>query len=349
VVGLLFGGDVNIAGRADPATAFAGLGGVLGGGDVRFVNLEGPLCGSAGAGVDIPHKPNWTHPEPEMVDGLTAAGIDVVSCANNVTFPPTAAMTSLAVLDQAGIAHCGAGQDLAAAHAPAVVDTGGVRVGFLGYTSICWPFGHAATATDPGVAAARAHTSYQPDYRALEVPGRPPKVLTTPLAGDLERLIADIHTARDQAEIVVVSVHWGVAGDTLADYQITLARAAIDAGADVVVGHGPHTVQAVELYRGAPILYSLGNLVFDWPVMRGRHRDGLLARLTTGHGPDHRPVSVDLYPVRRDEDNQTHLLTGPAAGALIGHVAALSAARDTTITIADGVGILGCTTTAPST
>ncbi|MEC3980175.1 CapA family protein [Amycolatopsis sp. H20-H5] len=110
MIKLLLGGDVNIQGRTTPAAAFRHLLPLFQAADLRFVNLEGPLSGSAGQtpGADIPHKPNWTHADPTMVAALTAAGIDVVSCANNVTYPPSAAMASLGVLDKAGIAHCGA-------------------------------------------------------------------------------------------------------------------------------------------------------------------------------------------------------------------------------------------------
>ncbi|MEC3956923.1 CapA family protein [Nocardia sp. CDC153] len=100
----MFGGDVNVQRRSKPTEAFAGIRDTLTKADFRFVNLEGPLCGD---GPVIPHKPNWTHADPAMVEALTWAGIDVVSCANNVTFPAWATLASLEVLDRAGIAHCG--------------------------------------------------------------------------------------------------------------------------------------------------------------------------------------------------------------------------------------------------
>jgi poly-gamma-glutamate synthesis protein (capsule biosynthesis protein) len=338
MITLVLGGDVNLQSRSRPEAAFSPLTSLLSGADVRFVNLEGPLSGSNG--LDIPHKPNWRHSSPEMVAALTAAEIDVVSGANTVTYPPAAAMASLGVLDRAGIAHCGAGANLAEAHAPAVLERPGGRLAFLAYTSLCWPVGQEATEDSPGVAAAGAYTSYQPDPRVLDVPGRPPLVRTTPVPSDLDLLLADVRRARAEADHVVVSMHWGFPGDELAEYQVSYAHAIIDAGADLVVGHGPHTVQAVEVYRGRPILYSLGNLVFDWPAMRGRHLDGLLVGCALGEG-----MRVELVPVRRGEDNECVPLTGNEADEALHRLARLSARRDTEVTVRDGIatvkGLLG--------
>lgn len=331
MITLVLGGDVNIQARATPATAFERLEPLLKGADLRFVNLEGPLSGTAGDG-DIPHKPNWRHSAPEMVEALTAAGIDVVSCANNVTYPAAAAMASLAVLDRAGIAHCGAGANRDAAHAPAVLERGGQKVAFLAYTSLCWPVGQAAQATSPGVAQAFATTSYQPDPRVIDIPGRPPLVRTAPVPEHLERLVADVRQARADNDHVVVSMHWGLPGPDLTEYQVAYGRAAIDAGADLVAGHGPHSIQAVEVYRGRPILYSLGNLVFDWPAMRGRHLDGLLAGCMLGDEP-----RLELIPVRRNDGNECEPLAGEEAGKVLRYVADLSALRGTTVTVRDGI------------
>lgn len=331
MITLVLGGDVNIQGRATPSAAFAQLEPLLKGADFRFVNLEGPLSGTAGD-ADIPHKPNWRHSAPEMVEALVSAGIDVVSCANNVTYPPAAAMASLAVLDRAGIAHCGAGANLDAAHAPAVLERGGQKVAFLAYTSLCWPFGQAAQATSPGVAQAFATTAYQPDPRVADIPGRPPLVRTTPVPEHLERLVADVRRAKAEHDHVVVSMHWGLPGADLAEYQVAYGRAAIDAGADLVAGHGPHTVQAVEVYRGRAILYSLGNLVFDWPAMRGRHVDGLLAGCMLGDEP-----RLELIPVRRNADNECEPLAGEEAAKVLRYVAEASALRSTTVSVRDGI------------
>jgi poly-gamma-glutamate capsule biosynthesis protein CapA/YwtB (metallophosphatase superfamily) len=334
VITLVLGGDVNVQGRTAPSKAFEPLHPLLQGADLRFVNLEGPLSGTAGDrdGADIPHKPNWRHSTPEMVEALTSAEIDVVSCANNVTYPPAAAMASLAVLDRAGIAHCGAGANLDAAHAPAVLERVGQKVAFLAYTSLCWPVGQAAQANAPGVAQAFATTAYQPDPRVVDIPGRLPLVRTLPVPEHLARVVADVERAKADNDHVVVSMHWGLPGPDVAEYQVAYARAAIDAGADLVAGHGPHTIQAVEVYRGRAILYSLGNLVFDWPPMRGRHLDGLLAGCMFGDEP-----RLELIPVRRNADNECEPLAGDEAGKVLRYVADVSAMHSTTVTVQDGI------------
>ncbi|WP_372460575.1 CapA family protein [Actinomycetospora soli] len=122
---LICGGDVNSQDWTRPCAARAGLSELLGDADRRLVNLEGPLCGTCGAGIDTQPSRTGPTPIPAMIDGLTAVGIDVVNTANNVTFPADAAIASLEVLDQSGIRHCGDEIDLDAAHVPALADLGG--------------------------------------------------------------------------------------------------------------------------------------------------------------------------------------------------------------------------------
>ncbi|WP_410666744.1 CapA family protein [Amycolatopsis sp. cmx-4-68] len=317
MITLVLGGDVNVQGRATPSTAFEPLKPLLMSADLRFVNLEGPL--------DAP-----------MAEALTSAGIDVVSCANDLTHPAATAMANLAVLDHAEISHCGAGVNLEAAHAPAVLEQAGEKIAFLAYTSLRAPFGHAAQVDSPGVAQAFATTAYQPDPRVAEIPGRPPLVRTTPVPEHLERLVADVRRAKAGHDHVVVSMHWGLPGAELTEYQVAYGRAAIDAGADLVAGHGPHTVQAVEVYRGRPILYSLGTLVFDWPPMRGRHVDGLLAGCLLGDEP-----RLELIPVRRNAANECEPIAGEEAGKVLRYFAEVSALRSTMVSVRDGIAAVG--------
>ena len=107
-----------------------------------------------------------------------------------------------------------------------------------------------------------------------------------------------IRSARETADVVLVSMHWGIhfVRATLADYQQVAAHAAIDAGADAIIGHHPHILKAVELYRGKPIFYSLGNFAIEQPsAFRGDiHRDQSFAnlqRLNAGFQPEARYMS----------------------------------------------------------
>jgi poly-gamma-glutamate capsule biosynthesis protein CapA/YwtB (metallophosphatase superfamily) len=305
VITLVLGGDVTVHARTTPAAALGRLNPLLEGADLRFVNVEGPV-------------------DAATAQALKSTGIDVVSVANDAPHPPAAAMASLEVLDQAGIAHCGAGANLDSAHAPAVLERSGEKVAFLAYTALRAP-GQVAQPGSPGVAQAFATTAYQPDPRVAEIPGRPPVVRTAPVPEHLERLVADVRKAKAAHDHVVVSMHWGLPGPEPAEYQVAYGRAAIDAGADLVAGHGSHTIQAVEVYRGRPILYGLGNLAADWP-------DGLLAGCMFGDEP-----RLELIPVRRNADNACEPLAGDEADKVLRYVAEVSALRSTTVTVQGGI------------
>ena len=309
-------GDVNLQHRADPAAAFSRVASELAGADVLYGNLEGPLAG-AGDPCPIPHKRGWVHSDPAMVTGLQAAGFAFMSCASNVSYPPSAALRSLAVLDQHAIAHAGAGRTLAEARRPAIVERRGLRFGLLSYTSVFWPHGHAAGPDRPGVATLRVTTAYEPGARVLEMPGAAPIVRTTPDPGELAALVDDIEQVRPAVDLLVVAMHWGISGSSeLAEYQRTAGHAAIDAGADLVLGAHPHVPQGIEVRSraGRPtpgiICYSLGNFTFDWPAMRER-ADGVLLRCLLD--PHRRaPVHLSCVPVGRNHTGQPEPLSPQA-------------------------------------
>ena len=312
-VSILLMGDTNIQFRDDPVSAFRCVQPTLTAADLRFLNLEGPFAGGSDDPLapDIPHKV-WRHSDPDQVAALTGAGIDAVGVANNVTYPWQALMRSLDVLARAGIPATGGGPTVDAAHAPVVLERKGVTVGFLQLAATVYPYNHAATATTPGIAGITVHTAYRPAPH-LDKPGHPPDVVTLVDPASKARLLDDVRRVKQGADITVVSVHWGLP-DTPAvlSYQTDIAHASIDAGADIVFGHGPHRYQRVEVYRGRPILYSLGQFVFDdrCKDRYRRFREGLLARVTaTRNGVS----GVSLVPTWREDDNQVRLYD-PAAG-----------------------------------
>ncbi|MGH9902217.1 MAG: CapA family protein [Pyrinomonadaceae bacterium] len=309
---LLFG-DTNIQDRQQPADAFKHLMPTLRAADVRFANCEMLFVepSSDPRKPDIPHKLTWKHSHPAMVEALRAARFDAVGLASNVTYPVGALMQSLPVLERAGIPYTGSGKNIEEAHHPVVVERKGVKIGFIQWTSVFWHVAHAATADAPGVSTVRIHTSYQPHPRVLEMPGGPPRVVTIPDAEELARMVEDVRKLRARVDVLVASFQWGISSSTeVADYQRTLARAAVDAGADLVIGHGPHMVQPVEVYRGKPVFLSLANFVFDWPKMR-KSPDGLMVRAVV---KDRRLARVSFVPLRRDAENNPVLLD-PNAGA----------------------------------
>ncbi len=324
---ILIAGDTHLQGREDPATAFDHVLAFFEQADLRIVNLEGCLSDPQ---YTIPHKAGWRQPERRMVTGLVKAHIDMVATANNVTFGAAPILESLETLDSFGIAHAGSGRTREEARRPATVTRDGVRVGMLSYTCVFWPYGHAATETEPGVATVKCHTAYQPHHRVEEMPGAPATTLSWPHAAEQAALEADIRALRPQVDVLIVYFHWGVSGSRdLAQYQPTLGQAAIDAGADVVVGSHPHVPQAVELYRDRAIFYSLGNFVFDWPPMRA-YRDGLLAEARV---EERSLVEVRFYTVRRDEAGHPVILAPSATTELVEDLVARSAALGTTLRV----------------
>ncbi|MBL8706720.1 MAG: CapA family protein, partial [Rhodospirillales bacterium] len=132
--------------------------------------------------------------------------------------------------------------------------------------------GYEARAKVPGLAAMRIHSHYYiPDWDAYGKvePGVQPQVRTVPYPEDLAVLTQSVEQAKARADLVVASFHWGTASRpaVLMDYEYTLGRAAVDAGADLVYGHHHHYLRGVELYRGKPIFYGLGHFAFDLPGM----------------------------------------------------------------------------------
>jgi poly-gamma-glutamate capsule biosynthesis protein CapA/YwtB (metallophosphatase superfamily) len=205
--------------------------GILSLADIAIGNLEAPF-GTKG----IAFKKRFTFLVPPRYAGaLRDAGFDAVAMANNhmMDYGAEPLTATLFLLDSLGIAHSGAGLDAARARAPGIVERNGIKAAFLSYSRV-HPAQFWAGRKKPGTAAASE-----------------------------AEVIADIKAAKQTAALVVVSFHWGAElMDRPKDYQVRLAHAAIDAGADLVLGHHPHVLQGLELYRGKLIAYSLGNFAF---------------------------------------------------------------------------------------
>jgi poly-gamma-glutamate synthesis protein (capsule biosynthesis protein) len=311
-VELLILGDIQVQGRAEPASAFVHLRETLKRADLVYANLEGVLVASRGPGNDIPDKKEWIHPGPSGALALEASNIHVVGVANNVAYGRDNILETLRVLDESGIAHVGAGKNIDEAHRPAVLERKGVRFGFLQYTARWYREDEQiATETSPGVA------------RILSRDG----VTIDP--SDLERMKEDVRQLRKIVDVAVVSHHnrdggtpvqFGPPSETTRpagrrdrtraeEYQRQFARAALDAGADLIFGHGTHTVQGVEVYHGKPILYAIGHSAFDQPGYE-KSTDGLVVRVVV---QDKSLARVSFVPVTRDEHNDV-LLLDPSRG-----------------------------------
>ncbi len=215
--------------------------------DIAFANLESPI---GVTGHPLPGKMIWFRAEPETVECLSKAGIDAVTLANNHTldYDSENLLETISILDSKGIAHTGAGSNISEARKPAVIERKGLRVAFLGYNefanpSLFW------SAKYPRTLMAGA-----------DQPGTPPI--------DMEMIREDIIAAKNAADVVAVSFHWGqeYTNHPLPYFGKDLkriARETINLGADMVLGYHPHAIQGIEVYKGKPIAYSLGNFVMD--------------------------------------------------------------------------------------
>jgi hypothetical protein len=305
---LILTGDLNLMNVADPAVPFAQLRDLFRSADAVFCNLE--CC------LYQPPRAHSFHNEGFFADpavggeALQLAGIAAVGVANNVNYGDAAILASLARLDELGIPHTGAGIDLAAARAPALLERGGLRFGFLQRSAVYWPTNHEAGPHDPGIAVLRAHTAYQvpmhktrPDIPPMNRPGIPPVVVTWADRDSLRGFCDDVAALRAQADVVVASCHWGLHKQVL-DYMRETARAAIDAGADIVIGHGPHYALPVEVYRGRPIFYGLGSFSFHTGHGGRAHGDwiGMMAQAELRDGS---LTDVRFRFVRHNARNET--------------------------------------------
>lgn len=262
-------GDAILAGG--PGVPFAGVAPVLQGADVAVANLE---CAISDRGEPAPKGFTFRAP-PSAADALVAAGIDVVSLANNhiLDYGPDALSDTIAALDSRSIAHAGAGGNAARARAPAIVTRGALRIAFLSYIDVLQEW--------------RGF-----DTRQWEAAEATPGVAWL----NVGRVQADVAAASRVSDLVVVLMHFGIEEQYAPnDTQRAQARAAIDAGAALVIGHHPHVLQPAEWYGAGLIVYSLGNFVFDGWDNPSNKSAIFLAELS-----DEGVLSYRLVPVQID-------------------------------------------------
>lgn len=278
---------------------FAAAAGELHKGDISVGNLEAPIAKN---GVEFMDKRFRFRMDPKSAGALKRAGFSIVTLANNhiMDFGSAALSQTLQHLDSSGVLHTGAGLSLADARREAVLTVKGVKVAFLAY-SITLP------------------TEF---YAAPSAPGAAP--------GYLRYFREDISKAKKSADYVVVSFHWGSeCAAAPHPYQTAAAHAAIDAGAAVVLGHHPHVLQGIELYRDGIIFYSLGNFAFG---SNSRVADrSMIARITLDKGVK----AAELLPLNvlnREVRFQPRLLAGSKGREVIRRVKTLSRPFGTDIT-----------------
>ncbi|MFZ2970542.1 MAG: CapA family protein [Minisyncoccia bacterium] len=202
------------------------------GADIVFGNLETSII----KGRTIKDLEMVFKTDPKSVKGLKFGGFNVLSIANNhiMNFGLKGLSSTIDNLDENDILHIGAGLDEEDIFKPAFKEIKGTKFAFLGFT-------------------------YNRDIR------KDPEGGVYGVADmDMEKMQSAVTKARSEADVVIVSMHAGTEYKTSSgSFQQNFAHGAIDAGADVVIGHHPHVVQNSEIYKGKYIFYSLGNFVFD--------------------------------------------------------------------------------------
>ena len=303
-------GDIMLAGsgaatfaRAGYQYPFAATSHELQRADISIGNLEAPL---ATGGNEFTDKKFRFKVNPKAAGALKKAGFSVLTLANNhiMDFGSRGLQETLEHLDRHAISYAGAGGDIEAARKPALLERNGKKVAFLSY-SLTHPVEFFA-----GVDRAGTAPGYSRYFRE------------------------DIRKARSSADYVVVSFHWGAERAVHPKpYQTETARRAVDAGADLVIGHHPHVLQGVERYRGGLILYSLGNFAFG---SLSRHADAsVMARVVLDGGV--REVELIPLNVRNTEVRfQPNFLKGKRGREVISRINLLSRQWNTKIVFEGG-------------
>jgi poly-gamma-glutamate capsule biosynthesis protein CapA/YwtB (metallophosphatase superfamily) len=303
-------GDVNLGGDVSPILAANGfaypwsaVGEIMRSTTLTFANLE---CSLSHTGSPVPGKTFTFGGDPAAIPSMRDdGGVDVVSQANNHArdYGPQSLVDCLTDLDSNGMKHCGAGADYTSAHTPAYLYANGLRIAFLAYDDI-------------GYAGWYAGDGYPGVCDAMETGG----------------IVADITAAEGEADLVVVSFHWGTERKTTPDErQRDLGHLAVDCGADLVLGHHPHVVQGFEFYNGGLIANSLGNFVFSPGSEAGRYT--VLTRLEM----DSRGFcGATVYPAYIS-NGRPQIMGGGGGASWISQVAGLSQALGTPARVDNGV------------
>jgi poly-gamma-glutamate synthesis protein (capsule biosynthesis protein) len=260
--------------RATDAAAVARIRSMLAG-DVLFTNLEGAV---AEPGQTVHEGRGFLTP-PQALDALQAMGFNLVALSDNHAFDLKAAgiVNTLHEADLRHLAHAGTGMTLPGAAAPAYFNTPHGRVALVASASGLMAEGAAATGSQPGVNELRVRAGKVPNEAREDLRHAP---ANHPQPDDARRILQSIRQAHRQADLVIVYQHNHVFGDksfsTLFSegmserlrpnvWLVRWAHREVDAGADIVVMHGAPLIHGVEVYRGKPIFYDLGNFIYNLP------------------------------------------------------------------------------------
>jgi poly-gamma-glutamate capsule biosynthesis protein CapA/YwtB (metallophosphatase superfamily) len=257
-----FTGDIG-PNRDEPDSIFRNVADILRASDICFGQLEVNL---SDRGTPLPQARLPMRSSPDTARAIKEAGYSIVSFASNhsLDWGQDALLDTIANLRKHGLSVIGAGSSINEAREPVILESNGVRTAFFAYCSIL-PMGYRAEDNRPGCAPLRAWTLYE--QIGHDQPGTPSRVHTFAHRADTEAMIEDIRNAKTQADVVIVSMHWGVhfIPGVIAGYERETAHTAIDNGADIIIGHHPHILKGIEVYNGKAIFYSLGNFALELP------------------------------------------------------------------------------------
>lgn len=263
-------------------------------GDIVFGNLEESITDSTNCLIDINQGGKYVLKNKlEAINGLKYAGFNLFNIANNhiLDYYDKGLFDTMDLLDKNSIAHSGAGKNMEEARKPAVIEKRGVKVGMLSYTDMSEvvykgnpPISFIAGKNKAGVAPK--------DYNYIK---------------------EDVGRIRKSVDLLIVSLHWGKeeSFDVLPE-QRDLAKKLLDDGVDIVLGHHPHQFQGIELYKGKPIVYSMGNFIFD--QNDPENQEGFILNFEyTGK----KLSSFTATPIRTVEKTQVFLPAGVDAISLL--------------------------------
>jgi poly-gamma-glutamate synthesis protein (capsule biosynthesis protein) len=259
---------------------FKRIASVVRGAQVTFGDLECPLS-------DL-YPPPYDGMEfiapAKTIDGIKMLGMDFMTLANNhsTNFGRPAFSDTLRLLKANNIKYAGGGNDYTEAHRPAIVEAGGVKFAFLSYNGIEGSIN--ASAAEPGVAWIGIEP-WSPDNPE-----------------DFDTVEREVMEARKQADFVIACFHWSKEYEYRPNpSMVALARRACDAGADMVIGQHPHSIQSLEYYKGKFIAYSLGNFIFDQRFSE-QVREGVVLKCRFKNNI---LVALELIPYRINDTCQT--------------------------------------------
>ncbi|MGI2327590.1 CapA family protein [Planococcus sp. YIM B11945] len=306
--------------------------GIMGQADFCLANLEAPIVETPGPPAD---KMVRMKQPAETASWLNDLHITAVSLANNhmLDWGVEGLKQTCRFLEKAGIRHTGAGDNLAEAIKPVLIEKDGYKIAFISWSSAVPP-GFRAIKNRPGIASVRIKTSFHIDSSILdEQPGTPPWIQTEPIEEDMVLLEETIKAVSREADFVILAMHWGVPPqwssvpqDPIAEYQKIVAQRVANAGVDVVIGHHSHAPYGLETFqpengeqKEMPVLYSLGNYIFHPEFFEGgldvspfpipykmemvpeNHQSCLAELVLVPNGQKLKLEKIVLYPAMLDE------------------------------------------------